>query len=93
MDDLNLVAPLVSVITPSHNTKIHLLKKGMDSLLNQTLSFDKIEWIITVHNSEEAHYNETVALTRGYDNIKVFKLNSKERTPSVPRNFCLDHAR
>ena len=88
----NFSVPLVTVITPSHNTKIHLLKKGMDSLLNQTLAFDKIEWIITVHNSENSNYNETVELTKGYDNIKVLKLNSKERTPSVPRNYCLDHA-
>ena len=92
MAGFNSSAPLVSVITPSHNTKISLLKKGMDSLLSQTLGFDKIEWIITVHNSEESHYNETAALTKDYDNIKVLKLNSKERTPSVPRNFCLDHA-
>ena len=93
MDGFNISIPLVSVITPSHNTKMNLLKKGMDSLLSQTLGFDKIEWIITVHNSEDSNYNETVELTRGYDNIRVLRLNSKERTPSVPRNYCLDHAR
>ena len=83
---------MVSVITPSHNTKIELLKKGMDSLLNQTIGFENIEWVITVHNSEESNYEDTVELTKDYDNIKVLKLNSKERTPSVPRNYCLDNA-
>lgn len=83
---------LISVITPFHNTKKELIKKGMVSLQNQTIGFENIEWIITVHNSEEKYYDEVIELTKDYDNVKVFKLHTPERTPSIPRNYCLDNA-
>lgn len=83
---------LISVITPFHNTKKELIKKGMVSLQNQTIGFENIEWIITVHNSEQKYLDEVKELTRGCDNIKVLELHTPERTPSIPRNHCLDNA-
>lgn len=83
---------IVSVITPFHNTKKELLQKGMNSLLNQTIGFENIEWVITVHNSEKSYLADVMEMTKGYDNIKVYELHTKERTPSVPRNYCIERA-
>lgn len=87
-----LVNYLISVITPFHNTKKELIQKGMISLQNQTIGFENIEWIITVHNSEQKYLDDVNELTAGFDNIKVLELHTPERTPSVPRNYCLDNA-
>lgn len=83
---------LISVITPFHNTQKELIKKGMISLQNQTIGFENIEWIITVHNSEQKYYDEVKELTKDCDNVKVLELHTPERTPSIPRNHCLDNA-
>lgn len=83
---------LISVVTPFHNTAKELIKKGMISLQNQTIGFENIEWLITVHNSEKKYFEEVSQLTSDYKNIKVFELKTPEKTPSVPRNHCLDNA-
>lgn len=82
---------LVSVVTPFHNTDMNLFKKGFESLKKQTLGFEKIEWVVVVHNSEKHYLDETRELTAGYDNVKIYELNNSARTPSSPRNYALDH--
>ncbi|MCR4990883.1 MAG: GH3 auxin-responsive promoter family protein [Lachnospiraceae bacterium] len=82
---------LVSVVTPFHNTDMKLFKKGFESLKKQTLGFEKIEWVIVVHNSEKHYLDETRELTAGCDNVKIYELNNSARTPSSPRNYALDH--
>ena len=62
---------LVSVVTPFHNTDMNLFKKGFESLKKQTLGFEKIEWVVVVHNSEKHYIDETKELTAGFDNVKM----------------------
>lgn len=83
---------LVSLITPFHNTRMDMFTRGFESLKNQTLGFEKIEWIVAVHNSDEYYKNAVLELTKGYDNIKILILDNEHRTPSSPRNHALDHA-
>ncbi len=81
---------LVSVVTPFHNTDMGLFKKGFMSLKKQTLGFDRIEWIVVVHNSEEHYLDEARQITKGCENVKILELNNNIRTPSSPRNYALD---
>lgn len=81
---------LISVVTPFHNVSMTLFKKCFESLKQQTLGFESIEWVVVVHNSEKEYLdgvNETVA---GCDNVKVFVLNNEKRTPSSPRNYGIE---
>lgn len=81
---------LISVVTPFHNVSMTLFKKCFESLKQQTLGFENIEWVVVVHNSEKEYLdgvNETVA---GCDNVKVFVLNNEKRTPSSPRNYGIE---
>ena len=82
----------VSVITPSHNAEMDLMQKAFDSLKNQTFGFEKIEWIIVVHNSSDENYAEIQKLTEGYENIKIYRLNNDNHTPSSPRNYAFPKA-
>ena len=81
----------VSVVTPFHNTDMELFKKGFESLKKQTLGFDKIEWVVVVHNSEKHYLQEVKALTEKYENVRVFELNNNVRSPSSPRNHALNN--
>ncbi len=82
---------LVSVVTPFHNTDLKLFEKGFKSLKKQTLGFDKIEWVVVIHNSEKHYLDEVKEITKGCDNVKIFELNNEVRSPSSPRNYALDH--
>ena len=44
-----------TIITPFHNTDLKLFRGACESVLNQTIGIDSIEWIIVVHNSEPGH--------------------------------------
>jgi len=45
----------VSVVTPFHNVDMAVFQKAADSMKQQTIGFENIEWVIVVHNSE-SHY-------------------------------------
>ena len=83
---------LVSIATPFHNTDLNLFRQCMNSVLNQTLGFDRMEWVITLHNSEPEYVSAVREMTRGYANIHVFELYNDWHTASTPRNNSLDHA-
>lgn len=81
---------LISVVTPFHNVDMKLFKKCFNSLKEQTLGFENMEWVVVVHNSGQEYLdgvNETVA---GYENVKVYVLNNEKRTPSSPRNYGIE---
>ena len=42
----------VSVVTPFHNVDMAIFQKAADSMRQQTIGFENVEWIIVVHNSE-----------------------------------------
>lgn len=58
----------VSVVTPFHNVDMSMFEKCAESMRAQTIGFERIEWIIVVHNSEP-HYMPT--LTEMFKDDKV----------------------
>lgn len=83
---------LISVITPFRNTEKELFKRGFESLKNQSIGFENLEWIIVIHNSEKKYQTFVKKMTEGYENIRVFILNDEYMTPSSPRNLALEKA-
>ena len=41
----------VSVVTPFHNVDMGMFEKCAESMRQQTIGFENVEWIIVVHNS------------------------------------------
>lgn len=79
----------VSVVTPFHNVDLDVFANGVDSVLKQTIGFEKIEWIIVVHNSGQEYLDGVRNMVGQYDNVRIEVLNNNIRTPSSPRNHGL----
>ncbi|MBQ3331045.1 MAG: GH3 auxin-responsive promoter family protein [Ruminococcus sp.] len=82
----------ITVITPFYNVERKLFEKCCESMFRQTIGFQKIEWIVVVHNTDEEYRRSVTELLCGYDNVKIFILNDGKRTPSAPRNYGLERA-
>ncbi|MBO5598322.1 MAG: GH3 auxin-responsive promoter family protein [Oribacterium sp.] len=82
---------ILSVVTPFHNTNLTFFEKCLDSMKKQTLGFENIEWVITLHNSEPAYVEGVRNLCDGYENVKLYELYNDNRTASSPRNECMKH--
>ena len=82
----------VSIVTPFHNVNIDFFKRGVESIKNQDIGFDKIEWIVVVHNSEKHYEEEVQELLSPYENVVVKILHNDKKTPSSPRNYGMDLA-
>ena len=82
---------VVSVVTPFHNTNLEYFSHCFDSMTGQTIGFENVEWIITMHNSEPEYVEAVRAKAAPYPNIKLFELYNDNRTASSPRNECLKH--
>ncbi len=83
---------LISVITPYHNVDNSMFDGCCKSMLEQTIGFENVEWIIVVHNSDEAHSTYVKRKLGKYDNVIIKELNNDCRTPSSPRNEGLNLA-
>lgn len=83
----------ISVITPFHNTDINMFKACVDSMLNQTIGFDNIEWIIVLHNCEQTYIDSVQAMVGQYDNVLLPILNCNVFNCSAPRNHGIRMAR
>ena len=82
---------LLSVATPFHNTDLTQFKRCMDSMIGQTMGFENIEWVITLHNSEAEYVEQAKEMTAPWPNIKLIELYNDNYTASSPRNECLKH--
>jgi len=82
----------ISIITPCHNMDEELMGKVYRSLKNQTLGFEKIEWIIVLHNSPSGQITIIKDIVNCADNVKIYLLNNEIKTPASPRNLALEHA-
>lgn len=85
------MTPLASVVTPVYRTPLSLFEEAFHSLLSQTCGFEKIEWLVAVHNMDDAYAAALREITGERDNI-IFLRVEGGHSPSVPRNRCLDHA-
>ncbi len=84
---------LVSVITPCRETKLPLLEKALASLKDQSLGFEKIEWIIVVHNSSSQNLKQVEKMVAPYPNIRIYMLQNDFQTPSSPKNYALERVK
>lgn len=82
----------ISIVTPFHNVNMDFFKRGFESIKNQDIGFEKIEWIVVVHNSEKYYEEEVQKLLEPYDNFIVKILHNDKCTPSSPRNVGMDMA-
>lgn len=82
----------VSIVTPYHNIDLDIFMNGFESIKNQTLGFEKIEWIIVLHNCEEQYITGVRNMAEGYENVKTYILNNDVHSASSPRNFGMEVA-
>ena len=82
----------VSVVTPFHNVDMNAFRKCAESVKNQTIGFENIQWIIVLHNTEPEYHREVRELLDGYDNVLIEPLNNKILTSSSPRNHGMKFA-
>lgn len=87
---------LLSVVTPVHNTEIRLLKRAMKSVLEQSMSYARFEWIFVWHNCSDKYMQDITPLVDHLSqkgiNIVNIRVNDETATPSVPRNIGLKSA-
>lgn len=82
----------VSIVTPIHNTNLDIFKKTAQSMRDQTMGFENIEWVIVVHNSTEEYDRQIQEMFSADENVKVEILHNDAHTPSSPRNRGLEVA-
>ena len=77
----------VSVVTPFHNVDMAMFQKAADSMRQQTIGFENIEWVIVVHNCEPQYLPQLQEMFKDDKNVTVKELNNEAKTPSSPRNY------
>lgn len=82
----------VSVVTPFHNVDMNMFDSCRKSMVNQTIGFENIQWIIVLHNCEEHYHNEIPQMFEKDDNVLVLRLDNNTKTPSSPRNYGISYA-
>ncbi len=82
----------VSIITPLHNVGLHMFRMTIESMKNQTLGFENIEWVVVIHNSAEEYERQVIELLGGCENVRAEILHDSHHTPSSPRNRGIDLA-
>jgi long-chain acyl-CoA synthetase len=82
------MTPLVSVVTPVYQTPLPLFEETFRSLLKQTCGFERIEWLVAIHNMDDAYAASLKEITGERENV-VFLRVEGGNSPSVPRNRCL----
>lgn len=82
----------ISVITPFHNVDMDIFEDCFQSMINQTLGIDNIEWIIVLHNCEQKYIDAVKKKVEPYKTVQTPVLFNDARTPSSPRNHGLEYA-
>ena len=76
----------ITVVTPYHNEEMEIFHHALDSLKNQTLGFEKIEWVVAIHNSRPEMIEQVQNLLGEYPNVKTIVVNNDIHSASSPRN-------
>lgn len=84
--------PLISIIIPNWNNGPYL-KRAMDSIVNQTISLNKIEIIFVDDRSSDNSLEIMEAYRVQYPNFKIVSLNKNTGGASIPRNVGLTLAK
>ena len=68
----------ISVVTPYHNVDHNMFDGCVKSMLSQTIGFEKVEWVITLHNCKTEYTDHVREKLGGYENVIL----------DVPDNDC-----
>ena len=82
----------VTVITPFHNVDMEIFENCFQSMINQSMGIDNIEWIIVLHNCEQQYIDAVKEKVNQYKSVITPILNNDANTPSSPRNYGLTMA-
>lgn len=77
----------VSVVTPFHNVDMGMFQKAADSMRQQTIGFENVEWVIVAHNCEAKYMPLLTDMFKDDANVIVKELRNEAHTPSSPRNY------
>src|SRR4051812_26956088 len=76
----------VSVVTPVYNAEKYL-RKTIDSVINQTIGFENIEYLLVDDCSTDSSRDILLEYSSKYDNIIAVFLECNTGTPGQPRNL------
>src|SRR4051812_47114422 len=82
---------VVSVITPVYNAE-NYLRKTIDSVVNQSLGMDQIEYILIDDCSTDSSREILLKYSSRFTNILVVFLKRNTGTPGRPRNIGIELA-
>ena len=77
---------MISVVTPYHNVNEKMFDGCVNSMLRQSIGFENIEWVITLHNCREEHIERVREKLGSYENVILDVLNNDCHTAASPRN-------
>lgn len=83
--------PKVTVITPVYNAE-KFLRKTIDSVVNQTIGIDVIEYILIDDHSTDSTRDILIEYSSKFENIIAIFMKSNSGTPGRPRNIGIQHA-
>ena len=81
----------ISVIIPVFNAE-NDLKQSMESVINQSFGFEKIELILVDDASTDNSKEIIKSYQKQYENIKLVELNQNSGLPGKPRSLGIDYA-
>jgi len=87
----NRTTPKVTVITPVYNAE-NFLSKTIDSVINQTLGMDMIEYILIDDGSNDSSRDILIEYSSKFENIIAIFMKNNSGTPGRPRNVGIQHA-
>lgn len=83
---------MAGVLTPVHMTDPALLLRAFESLKKQKYGFERIEWVVLLHNCTDAYKEKAEALLGAYANIDICAADSPGTGVSLARNASLREA-
>ena len=81
----------ISIITPVFNSEKYL-KDCIDSVINQTIGFENIQFILVNDGSTDSSKKILDDYSQKYSNIEVFHLTESHSIGGFARNVGLEHA-
>lgn len=90
--NFSLRKPKITVITPVYNAEKYL-KKTIDSVINQSFDFDKIEYILVDDGSTDSSREILFEYANKHKNIIIVFLKENTGTPAMPRNLGIKLSR
>lgn len=79
----------ITIITAAYNAEEYI-EKSIQSVINQTYDFNKIEFIIVDDNSTDSTKSIITNYAKKYENITAVFMNENTGTAGMPRNLGIE---